>query len=392
MFIVEAIADTVVKDAGGNDAYPLRRGERYLLHDHEAGLGWRGGALVPREPVEHILPRYRGDTSTAKRLLIPFIGRLGDALALASCAAALRESAPGVAVDVACLKPVRDVLALFPGIVRTIEYPIRAAQLADYDHYASFEHIEAIPDAHARSLADVFSECLHTPRPVAPARPVIPEDVVAKWSGTAGLDLDGKGAGRTRPRVAIHPGLPGCPRSYPLDLAKRLALLLADGGMTVYWIGATSQRANRPTVQVDHSFDLINRTPTTSDLGAVLKCVDAVVTCDSFPMHLAGALGATTIAIFTSTNAVLASDYPSITALQADVACSPCGVAEGACPLGHARCIAHRTDALGSDRIAKRVRAAIANARGLEPVPSLDDRMTNGLVDSSRGRHACSSS
>ena len=391
MHIVEAIADTVVKDAGGNDAYPLRCGERYLLHDHEAGLGLRDGALVLREPVEDILPRYRGNTSTAKRLLIPFIGRLGDALALASCAAALRESAPGVSLDVACLKPVRDVLSLFPGIVRTIEYPIPAAKLAEYDHFASFEHIEAIPNAHARSLADVFSQCLHTPRPIAPAGPLIPEDTVAKWAGTGGLDLDGTGASHARPKVGIHPGVPGCPRSYPLDLAKRLARLLVDGGMTVYWIGATSPRAIRPTAQGDHTFNLIDRTPTTADLAAVLKCMDAVVTCDSFPMHLAGALGATTIAIFTSTNVVLASDYPTITALQADVACSPCGVAEGACPLGHARCTAHRTDALEPDRIAKRVRAAIANARGLEPEPSPDDRIAGGVVDSSRGRHACSS-
>lgn len=392
MHIVEAIADTVVKDAGGNDTYPLRRGERYLVHDHEAGFGLRDGALVLREPVENILPRYRGDTSTARRLLIPFIGRLGDALALASCAAALRESAPGVSLDVACLKPVCDVLAAFPGIVRTIEYPVHAAKLADYDHYASFEHIEAVPDAHARSLADVFSQCLHTPRPIAPAGPVIPEDVVAKWAGTGGLDLDGTGASHARPRVAIHPGLPACPRSYPLDLAKRLSRLLVGGGMTVYWIGATSSRAIQPPSLGDHVFDLVNRTPKTADLAAVLKCMDAVVTCDSFPMHLAGALGATTIAIFTSTNAVLASDYPSVTALQADVACSPCGVAEGACPLGHARCIAHRGDALEPDRIAKRVRIAIASARGLGSKPSPGDRIAGGVVDSSRGRHACSSS
>ena len=94
--------------------------------------------------------------------------------------------------------------------------------------------------------------------------------------------------------------------------------------------------------------------------------MSALVTGDSFPMHLAGAMGVPTIAVFTATDRVLGSDYPSVTALQSATECSPCRIAIGSCPLGHNECIAHRDASIDPQAIVDRVHAACSEFAGRE--------------------------
>lgn len=123
-------------------------------------------------------------------------------------------------------------------------------------------------------------------------------------------------------------------------------------------IGAADARDSTRLPVPPAVHDLLGQTPTVADLAAVLEQMQVVVTGDSLPLHLAGALGVTTLSIFTSTDAVIASDYPSVTAWQSDATCSPCRLADGECPLGHSECVAHRVSSLSPRRIVEHVLSA----------------------------------
>lgn len=347
--IVETIANAEVFDASGHAAFVLRAGVRYILHDSEAGFGLRDGALKLVTGLDRTLPVYNGQTLDRHHLILPFIGRRGDAVVVASCLAALRQKHPEVSIDIAAPDSPRDVLQLMPRFGELYAYPLEADRVGDYDYYLSFENIEAAPNGAGRSCADLFSRCLRTPRPHSPPSVVVTADARRRWRLEA----------TDRPRVAIHGGRSGNQRSYPQDTAERLAHELVDAGFDVYWIGedAPARRARLFSAQRIH--DLVGRTPTPADLAAVLAQMHVLVTSDSFPMHLAGALGIPTIALFTATDAVLGSDYASVVTVQSQAVCSPCRVATGACPLGHAECIAHRDPSISPSAIVEHVHSLV---------------------------------
>jgi len=349
MWIIEAIADTTVFDRAGQPVYDLRQGISYLLYDDEAQRAERHGAARLIEPVDRRLPRYAGGSFAGTRLLLPFIGRLGDAMILSACVDTLVESSQGTNVDIACLPGVRGALEIAYHAGQCLRYPMRTDQLAAYDGYLDFEFVETVRGGKRRSLADVFSACLNTPRPARPAQVVIPPEVLARWN----LGAPGP------PRVAIHRGLDGSLRSYPRELTHRLVAELLADGMEVYLIGTAQAPGDWGGPVGSEVRDLSGKTTTAADLAAVLARMDALVTCDSFPMHLAGALDLNTAALFAPTDAVLAADYPTTTGIQSGASCSPCGVADGSCPLGYNRCAAHQDEALNPEHLIGLVRSLV---------------------------------
>jgi ADP-heptose:LPS heptosyltransferase len=150
-----------------------------------------------------------------------------------------------------------------------------------------------------------------------------------------------------------------------LDLLRELVSRLVDSGCEVCLIGAADMAETVSDRPSNHVRDLAGRTPSPVDLAAVLAQMQAVVTCDSFPMHLAGALGIPTIVLFTTTDAVLGSDYPSVVAVQSAARCSPCRIAQGRCPHGHPACIAHHHPSLSPRHTVERVLSACAAARAV---------------------------
>ena len=89
MQIVEALGEARVLDADGQAAYNLRAGRQYLLYDCEVAHGLRDAALKLTVGLDRVLPVYRRHPLDRQRLILPFIGRQGDAVVAASCVAAL---------------------------------------------------------------------------------------------------------------------------------------------------------------------------------------------------------------------------------------------------------------------------------------------------------------
>ena len=341
MQIVEAMADADVLDASGRPTYRVRAGHRYVVHDREAGYGLRQAALRLIAGLDRRLPCYRGQPLASDRLILPFIGRMGDAIVTASCLSALTDRYPDVTVDIALPDAAREVFELFPPFGRLRPYPVEESCLAEYDYYLSFEAVDAIQDGSRRSCIDVFSACLKTPPPMKPVGVIVPSEARDRWRW---LSSD-------RPGVAIHVGRTDSLRSYPRDLLKELVRRLAREELNVYLVGAAGATDRLADLSGDSVIDLVGRTGSCADLAAVLAMMQVVVTGDSFPLHLAGALGIPTVAIFTATDAVIGRDYPSVIAFQSQASCSPCRAADGACPLGHGECIAHRDPSVDPDHL-----------------------------------------
>lgn len=361
MQIVEAIADAHVLDAGGEAAYTLTAGRRYVVYDSEAGYGLRDGACKLITGLDRELPAYNGQPLGQERLILPFIGRRGDALIAASCLAALKERYPSVTIDIAASKAAREVLRLMPRLGELLPHPLESERVKDYAYYLSFEEVEAIPRGWRRSYADVFSDCLRTPHPSNLPRVTIPPDAVKRRALPP----------TERPRAAIHVQPGDSLRSYPHDLVEKVVHGLVDAEFEVYLIGTVirpppSERMGHPPTKegwggavasTDHVHDLIGKTPTAGDLAALLVQMDALICGDSFPMHLAGLLNVPTVALFVTTDAVIGSDYSSVISVQSQADCSPCHIADGACPLGHGECIAHRHPSVSPESLVKRIRA-----------------------------------
>ncbi len=347
MQIVKALADANVLDEAGQDAYKLHRRRRYLLYDQEIARGVQAGALKSEAVLDDVLQPYRGEDLQEHRLILPFIGRAGDAIAAASCIAALVEAHPGITVDIACPPYAAQTLELLPAFGDILPYPLEADDLKRYDFYLGFEAVETLPDAAKRSCADLFSSCLHTPKPTAPARITIPNETAANWQ----VETPG-------PRIAVHIGERANLRTYPAERAIQLVGKLIDEGWHVFLFGAVPMGVNSKGTGADRLHNYLARTPTAADLAALLAQMDAVITGDSFPMHLAGALGVPTVAIFTATATALADDYACVTPVQSNATCSPCWAAGGACPMHHEHCIAHDDAALDPERIFEAVATA----------------------------------
>lgn len=350
MQIVEALSDSVVLDNSGRTAFELHAGRRCVLHDHEAAEGLRSQAIKLIGTLDRTIPPYRGEKMIGRRLMFPFIGGLGDAIVTASCLASLVERYPDTQIDIACRPHISEVFDMLPSLGSVVPYPFPADRLTAYSYHLSFEDIGAVGNGQRRSYGDVYSTCLHTPPPSALPSVEIPYDAQSRQALSQS----------SRARVAIHLGRGDNLRSIPIERVSELADALTRQGIDVYVVG--SDQTRDPRLSSVGVRNLTGRTPSSADLAAVLAQMQVLVTGDSFPLHLAGAIGTPTVAFFTATDSVIASDYPSVLPIASRAACSPCFVAGDRCPLDHVGCPAHWDASLSTNRIASCVSELLAPA------------------------------
>jgi len=280
MQIVRANDNINVSDSAGRAVYSLRAGTCYALHDSEVASALRGGSVEWVATLDSRLRMYAGQTLSNERLVLPFIGRLGDALVTASCLQALCEVFPGVTIDIACASTAREVFELCPNFGELLSYPIADSQLAEYDFYMSFEDVASISRGSQRSMFDLFSRCLNTPKPSKPVSLCVPESAKTTMTrvlsrtrpplgpplvrgdqeddiattAKSGLafespdtesfaaapdDAETRAPASENPTrcVAVQIGDESSLRSYPADLTAELIKRLSDEGFAVTLIG-----------------------------------------------------------------------------------------------------------------------------------------------------------
>lgn len=327
----------------GRRAIDLGQGVPYIMHDVEAGSGRQAGALAavrslpPRPVAFNSNRRFKG------RLVVPFIGGLGDALSMFPLLRTLVSRSPGVSIHVVTTPGPAEVFALSSHVDEVRAYPLTLAQWRQYDGYLSMERVLETNQSPGRALPLVFADAVGME---------LDEDGIEleadSISGVPPVELDLPGG----PLIALTAGEGRSWRLYPLPMLERLARELASRNAIAVLLGhADPARAIEATGS--GILDLRGRTPSIASLAACLRRVDAVAAHDSFLLHLAGALGVPGIGLFGPTSATHAAPYASLQTRSSGISCAPCHEVSDRCPKGLPRCVAWDDDALDPVLIAQ---------------------------------------
>lgn len=119
------------------------------------------------------------------------------------------------------------------------------------------------------------------------------------WRQQARAALAGLGVAAGQPFIAIHPGAGSREKCWPADRYLALARRLGQRRAVVFLLGPVELERFAPQTRSE----IADQFPTLTDppldlLAGVLNEADAYVGNDSGPSHLAGALGAATVALF----------------------------------------------------------------------------------------------
>jgi len=150
-------------------------------------------------------------------------------------------------------------------------------------------------------------------------RIVAPEDRVERWRARRP-----PGSG---PLVGLLPGGNAPARRWPTDRFTELAGRLAAIGARLVILGGAGEEAltARVASAVPDALDLGGKTDVV-DLAALLSLCDLVVTNDTGPMHLAGAVGAATVSLWgpSDPREVRQTGAPDLRVTGPDLRCKPC--------------------------------------------------------------------
>lgn len=160
----------------------------------------------------------------------------------------------------------------------------------------------------------------------------------------AGPDLLGEDSGG--PRVGMCPGSVWATKRWPASGFARVAdRLIREHGASVYLIGAKDDVEAAAAVESAASLSLRNLAGRTSlsEWLSLVAAMDLVITNDSSPTHIAGALGVPVVTIFGPTTpgqGFAPRGNMSRVVETTGLACRPCGEhGSRRCPEGHFKCM-----------------------------------------------------
>lgn len=228
---------------------------------------WKTTCTVPAHAMS---PRWQGERLPQGTILLHNEQGIGDCLQFARYAPLVRQRVGRVVVEVA--PALVGLLTGSPGIDRVVA---RGEPTGPFDIQASL-----------MSLPGVFGTTLETI--VAPRSYLAPpEDLVAAWRSEL--------VGESRLKVGIawqgNPGhLRDRDRSIPLSEFAPLGEIKGVRLYSLQW-GPGREQLNAPAPRPAGIVDLGDRLGDFSTMAAFVRNLDLVITCDSAPAHLAGALG-----------------------------------------------------------------------------------------------------
>ncbi len=195
-------------------------------------------------------------------------------------------------------------------------------------------HDRPLVRAHATAL---YAEALRPLGVAAPGRTIVEPSGEARRRAGALL------GGLPRPLVALAPGATWATKRWdPRRLAEVGDALHGDGCALVLCAGpgdAAASATLRAALRAPLAADL---TPLdVGGLAAALGEVSLLVTNDTGPAHLAGAVGTPALVVFGPTSPIRWGPAPPGRAISLGLDCQPCSNHGGErCPLGHHRCLA----------------------------------------------------
>ena len=173
-----------------------------------------------------------------------------------------------------------------------------------------------------RHRSDAFRLLLDLEQARAPtSHPITPtEEAVERWSDRLSGMWD-------PPLVALFPGANARARRWPVERFAEVAFVLSGRGYTVVALGGAPEReltahvaAAAPGIHdLGGATDLV-------DLTAILSLCSLVVTNDTGPMHLAGAVGTPTVSLWGSSDPAEVRQAGSVDTPVSgvDLPCRPC--------------------------------------------------------------------
>lgn len=156
-----------------------------------------------------------------------------------------------------------------------------------------------------------------------------------------------------RPVLGMHPGSVWPTKRWPLEYFARIGALAVRGGCHVLLFGGPGEETGM-CARLEHAIRITlpeeahgfvhnaGGTLTLPQLAAEIALLDAYLTNDSGPMHLAWTQRVPTVAMFGPTTPHLgfAPRGPEATVLEMALPCRPCGRhGHRACPKNHFRCM-----------------------------------------------------
>lgn len=256
-------------------------------------------------------------TETSQSLLVFFPGGIGDVIALKAVLEDLHQLRPWLNITVASTVADQWIIG---DVATVLDYPVTETVAKGFDAWVNVAEMDF--SSVGRELVETFAQYVGIPCPdhapnIEPYYGYMEamEHYIRNWD---------------KPRVGIHLASASHWRSIPNFVGLYVAMEMADRGYDVYLLGGPEDRIVF-TDNEEHSDPPDNIYDMTQVLGPLeyylgfLPSLDVLLTCDSGPMHMAGAMNIPTLALFGMTNGEKRTGYyPSVRYIQSDMECSPC--------------------------------------------------------------------
>ncbi len=343
----------------GRNCIHLDANHSYIMHEVEVESGKRAGAFEHVTSLPDRPNRFQPGSNLAGRMILPFIGGMGDVISMLPVIAYLHRHHPEVTIDVAATPGPGEIWSLCPLIESVLPYPLTDKAWQTYDGYLTMEVVQETGQAPGRSLPDVFAAALglELAEYEFPLNVSSLEGMLRKHPGNRGAR-----------EVGIVVGNGQSNRWLPRDLILTMLRLLGTRRSHCTLLGHADNDWPMPTGH--HITDLRSKTESVTELAARLLQLDAVITPDSFIMHLAGALAVPTVACFTASSASHADPYRHVKALISHRSCAPCHGAVGNCPEGFTGCPAWDDQSFKPQVVIDAVKAVIRQ-RGIAAIHTM---------------------
>lgn len=262
-------------DIRRNRAHALLASERFEEGWHELEWRWRTTHMAPYRKRWRV-PEWRGGDPRGKHLLVHAEQGLGDALQF--CRYIPLLAGMGARITVECADALAPLFVTLPGVVRMIR---PGTSIPPVDAHVS---MMSLPFCFGTAADSIPADVPYIGVPQKSARKWAPR--AAAWPEGMRIGIAWRGSPNHVRDAVRSPGL-----------APFLALAEVPGAVLVSLQkdGGTEDIAATPGAA-----GIVDPTPEIEDFAdtaAIVSHLDAIVSCDSAPLHLAGAMGARAVAM-----------------------------------------------------------------------------------------------